>query len=63
MPISVLRSAPYGFDWGDSIHAKVKATNIVGESEYSEVGNGAIILTIPDAPLNLVSVESETTMT
>jgi hypothetical protein len=48
-----LRSAPYSFDWGDSIHAKVKATNIVGDSDYSAVGNGAIILTIPSAPVNL----------
>jgi hypothetical protein len=27
--------------WGDHVFAKVKAINIVGESPFSEVGNGA----------------------
>jgi hypothetical protein len=31
----------------------VKAINIVGESDYSESGNGAIIMTYPDPPINL----------
>jgi hypothetical protein len=29
------------------------ATNIVGDSDESQVGNGAQILTKPDAPINL----------
>jgi hypothetical protein len=39
--------------WGSSIFAKVNAINIVGSSNYSTPGNGAIILIQPDAPLNL----------
>lgn len=39
--------------WGDSVYAKVKAINIVGESAFSEVGNGAFMITKPDAPVNL----------
>lgn len=45
--------SPYSHPWGASIWAKVNAINVVGESDYSEVGNGAIILTFPDAPINL----------
>jgi hypothetical protein len=39
--------------WGDSVHAKIVAVNIYGDSIDSEVGNGAIIITYPDAPLYL----------
>jgi hypothetical protein len=39
--------------WGQYIEAKVTATNIVGESEFSTVGNGGQILTIPYKPTNL----------
>jgi hypothetical protein len=34
---------PYNLQWGDSIYAKVTATNIVGTSDSSLPGNGAII--------------------
>lgn len=40
--------------WGSSIYAKVIAINLYGPSIESSVGNGAIILTVPDAPLNLI---------
>jgi hypothetical protein len=40
--------------WGSSIYARIVATNILGSSYVSEEGNGAIILTYPDAPINLV---------
>jgi len=56
IPISVLRSDPFTIDWGSSIHAKVRATNIKGSSAYSADGNGAIILTVTDAPVNLANV-------
>ena len=56
IPISVLRSDPFTIDWGSSIHAKVRATNIKGSSDYSADGNGAIILTVTDAPVNLANV-------
>ncbi len=54
MPKSVLRTDPYMLPWGSSIWAKVTAINIYGRSETSEEGNGAVILTYPDPPLNLV---------
>lgn len=53
VPIYDLRAAPFSHDWGASIYAKVSATNIVGSSDESQVGNGALILTQPDAPINL----------
>jgi len=40
----------------------VKATNLVGSSEFSTVQNGAIILTIPDAPVNLADEKLVTSM-
>jgi hypothetical protein len=39
--------------WGSGVHAKVVAYNLYGDSLESAVGNGAIILTNPDAPVNL----------
>lgn len=53
IPIAILRVSPYNLAWGSSIHAIVMATNLYGDSVYSEDGNGAIILTIPDMPINL----------
>ena len=43
-------------DWGSSVHAKVVAYNVYGDSDESPVGNGAIILTSPDPPVNLAEV-------
>ena len=51
--MAILQSAPYNLVWGASIYAKVIATNLVGSSNYSYDGNGAMILTNPDAPLLL----------
>jgi len=39
--------------WGDSIYAKVIAYNKYGDSQSSDAGNGAIIITYPDPPINL----------
>lgn len=41
--------------------AKVIATNFYGDSSQSTEGNGAIILTVPDAPLSLANNPSVTT--
>jgi hypothetical protein len=35
---------------------------LVGTSEYSEIGNGAVILTSPDPPINFVDNASITSM-
>lgn len=50
IPISVLTSAPYELPYGSSIVVRVTATNAYGASDYKE-GSGAIILTVPTAPL------------
>lgn len=60
IPISTIISSPYSLPWGSSVYATVSSTNIVGYSEISNSGNGAIILTNPDAPINLVNVPSIT---
>lgn len=54
VPITKLRTAPYNLPWGSSIYAKVVATNFYGSSAVSDPVNGAIILTIPDAPKGIV---------
>jgi len=65
VPINTLRTTPYNLPWGSSINAKVTAINKYGNSVESEVGNGAIILTYPDPPVNLIedwTVKSESHM-
>jgi len=56
-----LQTAPYSLLLGDSITATVTATNMYGESSPSAEGNGAVILEIPDEPLNLQDVVEVTT--
>jgi hypothetical protein len=48
-----LRAAPFNLDWGDSVWAKVSATNEKGTSSQSNAGNGAIIITRPDPPISV----------
>lgn len=60
MPINTLLLPPYDLPWGSSIYAILSATNIVGESLFSVEGNGAVILTNPDRPVNL---QNEPTIT
>lgn len=60
VPIATLRSAPFNLAWGDSVSAKLSATNVVGTSPESPTGNGAVILTYPDSPLNLANDDSVT---
>ena len=49
-----MRASTYSLPWGSSIFAQVVATNIYGDSATSSSGNGAVILTIPDAPTSIV---------
>jgi hypothetical protein len=51
--ISLLLAAPYNLLVGDSISAKIRATNVVGYSDSTE-GNGATVVMIPSAPINLI---------
>jgi len=45
--------SPFNLTWGSSVFAIVSATNNYGTSSFSSEGNGAVILTLPDAPINL----------
>lgn len=53
-------TAPYNIQWGQSIWATVVATNVKGSSLVSDGGNGAVILTNPDAPILLINVPAVT---
>lgn len=59
--MSALRAAPYSLDWGDSVFAKVIATNNYGNSVESLEGNGAVITTAPGVPTNLSEVYEQRT--
>ena len=61
IPIADILVSPFNLAWGVSVYAKVIAVNVYGESIESDEGNGATILTIPDAPTNLANNPSITT--
>lgn len=61
IPTSVFNSSPVLLPWGSSVIAKVVAVNSKGSSIASAEGNGAIILTNPDAPLLLANNPDVTT--
>lgn len=66
VPISTLKAYPYSLDWGVGVYAIVSAINIVGPSEFSLptlTAEAGIILTYPDAPMNLLNVPSVTSAT
>lgn len=60
IPIGTLTS-DYGLDWGDSVFATVIATNIYGSSLESSEGNGALIITSPGSPTDLLEDEAQRT--
>lgn len=53
MNLSTLLAAPYSLVGGNSVWVKVIATNVFGDSPYSEPGNGAYYMTVPDSPISL----------
>lgn len=61
VPLDALTAAPYSLVFGDSVFAKVQATNYYGESQESDAGNGAIIQLVPSAPVNLADNVAVTT--
>jgi hypothetical protein len=63
IPVSALKAAPFSLPWGEHVFAKVLATNIYGSSESSEPGNGAMITTNPDPPIDIVEDYSKRTPT
>lgn len=53
IPALSLHYSPFLLPWGSSVYAKVMATNAYGSTELSSEGNGAVIFTYPDPPVNL----------
>lgn len=61
-----MREAPFSLPWGSSVWVKLIAFNFYGDSNISEPGNGAVIITYPDAPINLaetIEARSPTSIT
>ena len=56
VPIAAIIESPYSLVWGSSVFANIVAINLYGESASSQPGNGAIILTNPDAPVSLTNL-------
>jgi hypothetical protein len=61
VPVATLMASPFNLPWGSKIYAAVIAINAYGESAVSEPGFGAIILTVPDAPIQLQEVAAQRT--
>ena len=57
--IASLRLSPFNLPWGSDVYAIVSATNVYGTSALSTPGNGAVILTVPDAPVNLSELKTD----
>lgn len=55
IPFSTFRAEPFNIAWGGSIFARVRATNIMGDSQLSPAGNGGVITRVPDPPTGLLS--------
>lgn len=53
VPLSVLYAEPYSLVLREEIKVKIVASNFYGDSIASEVGSGAIVWVVPDAPINL----------
>lgn len=62
IPSALLNASPFNIVWGNSVWAKLSAINVYGESSMSSVGNGGIIITKPDAPLNILEDIAERTL-
>ena len=58
-----LTTTPYSLAWGNHVFAKVAAINIFGISVVSLEGNGAKIITYPDAPILLAEESTRRTPT
>jgi len=60
IPLTELSSEPFNLAFGDSVFSRIIAVNYYGESVASEGGNGAIIVTVPTPPINLIDNVSVT---
>ena len=52
VPLTALYAPPYNLVGKTSVYAKVYAINYYGSSVEPDPANGAIIVYVPDAPLN-----------
>jgi hypothetical protein len=59
--VSVFKADPFNLDWGRRVWAKIVATNVKGDSEESDPGTGAVIISNPDPPVNLIENYSQRT--
>jgi hypothetical protein len=55
VPTAVLLASPFNLEYGDDVYYKVLATNVIGSSLYSAVGNSGTLFTVPGAPLSFAS--------
>lgn len=63
IPLTVFYIAPFNMVLGDHIYVKVTAINLYGASLESVPGDGAAIVFLPEAPLNLANNAALTTDT
>jgi hypothetical protein len=59
IPTRTLRDAPFNLQWGDKVIAKLTARNAYGVSGVSQEGGDAIMVSVPDAPENLIEDTSK----
>lgn len=55
IPLLQLRSDPFNLVLGNAVYTKVIAVNAYGDSPASPVGEGALIVLVPDAPVDLLN--------
>lgn len=60
VPLSAFYSSPFNLILGDHIFAKIVAINSYGNSLASTPGDGAAVVLLPDAPINLANNPSLT---
>lgn len=60
IPLDTLTTTPFSLVLGSSIEAQLLATNAYGNSPVSNIGSGAFIVLVPDAPKALTNNPSLT---
>ena len=63
IPQSLLIVSPYSLSMGDSVYVKISATNAYGSSDFSAMGNGAVVQLVPYQPRFLTNDEAVTSAT
>jgi hypothetical protein len=53
IPLTVFYEAPFSLTMGMDVYVQVIAYNSYGDSAASDLGNGARIVRVPDAPTDL----------